>query len=121
MGFVAALPGAVAEYIKARDETDIAASAGQLDACWEDDAAFQDSTGVAAGRGALPHSITNAQKFVPGFALELAGTPEQCHGYYRFPWLIRMPYGSVMGRGTNFGQLAGTGRFLSAIGFWDKL
>ena len=73
MGFVAALPGAVAEYIKAWDETDIAASAGQLDACWEDDAAFRDSTGVTAGRGALPHSITNAQKFVPGFALELAG------------------------------------------------
>ena len=70
---------------------------------------------------ALPHYITNAQKFVPGFAIELAGTPEQCHGYYRFPWLIRLPDGSEMGRGTNFGQLAGTGRFLSAIDFWDKL
>ncbi len=65
--------------------------------------------------------IPNARKVVPGFLLELAGTSEQCHGYYRFLWLILMPEGNVMGRGTNFGQLSGTGRFLSAIGFWDKL
>ncbi len=121
MGFVAVLPGAVAQYIKAWSETDVAARAAQLDLFWEDDAVFRDSMGSADGRTSLLHYISNAQKFVTGFALELAGTPEQCHGYYRFPWLIRLPDGSVMGRGTNFGQLVGTGRFLSAIGFWDKL
>ena len=77
--------------------------------------------GVADGRIGLLHYITNAQKFVPGFQLELAGAPEQCHGYYRFQWLIRMPDGNVMGRGTNFGRLSSGGRFASAIGFWDKL
>ena len=120
VGFAAALPAAVENYIKAWNETDISARAAQLDACWEDDAAFRDSMGVAEGRLALLHYITRAQKFVPGFQLELAGTPEQCHGYYRFPWVIRMPDGSVMGRGTNFGQLSGGGRFASAVGFWDK-
>ena len=120
LGFATALPAAVDNYIRAWNETDIAASAGQLDACWEDDAAFRDSMDVADGRTALLHYITNAQKFVPGFRLELAGTPEQCHGYYRFPWLIRMPDGNVMGRGTNFGQLSSGGRFETAIGFWDK-
>ncbi|MBI2688601.1 MAG: hypothetical protein HYX27_20050 [Acidobacteria bacterium] len=83
-------------------------------------AAFRDSIGVADGREALPAYISNAQKFVPGFMLELAGTPEQCHGYYRFPWPIRMPDGNIMGRGANFGQLSGSGRFASAAGFWGK-
>jgi len=55
-----------------------------------------------------------------GFLFGLAGTPEQSRGYYRFPWLIRMPDGNVMGRGTNFGQLSAAGRFASAVGFWDK-
>ncbi|MFN0102406.1 MAG: SRPBCC domain-containing protein [Bryobacteraceae bacterium] len=119
-GFAAALPAAVENYIKAWKETDLTARAAQLDACWEESAAFRDSMGVAEGRTALLHYISNAQKFVPGFQLELAGPPEQCHGYYRFPWLIRTPDGNVMSRGTNFGQLSSSGRFASAVGFWDK-
>ena len=34
----------------------------------------------------------------------LATPPEQCHGVFRFSWIIRQP----------------GGRFLSATGFWDK-
>jgi len=120
IGYAEALPAAVENYIKAWNESDVAVRAVQLDACWEEEAAFRDSMGVAEGRLALLHYITRAQKFVPGYQLELAGTPEQCHGYYRFPWLIRLPDGNVMGRGTNFGQLSGGGRFASAVGFWDK-
>ena len=48
MGFVAALPGAVAEYIKAWNETDVAGRTVQLNACWGDDAAFRDWMGAAA-------------------------------------------------------------------------
>lgn len=120
LGFAAALPAAVENYINAWNETDVAARTVQLEACWEHDASFRDSMGVANGRIQLLHYISNAQKFVPGFALELAGKPEQCYGYYRFSWLIRVPDGNVMGRGTNFGQLSGGGRLASAVGFWDK-
>ena len=72
LGFATALPAAVENYIKAWNEMDIAVRAGQLDACWEGDAAFRDSMSVADGRIALLHYISNAQKFVPGFQLELA-------------------------------------------------
>lgn len=118
--YVEALPTAVSNYILAWNEKDPAVRAGQLEACWEEDAAFQDAMGSAEGRTALLQYITSAQQFVPGFLLELAGPPENCNSYYRFPWLIRMPDGNIMGRGTNFGQLSPNGRFQSAIGFWEK-
>jgi hypothetical protein len=76
--------------------------------------------GSAAGRTALGNYIAHAQQFVPGFQLELAAPPEHCNNHYRFTWIIRKPDGSIMGRGTNFGQLSPKGRFQSAIGFWDK-
>ena len=120
LGFAAALPAAVDGYVRAWNETDIAARTALLEGCWEEDGIFRDSMGAVNSRVALLHYISGAQQFVPGFQLELAGKAEQCHGYYRFPWLIRMPDGSVMARGTNFGQMAGSGRFASAIGFWDK-
>jgi uncharacterized protein YndB with AHSA1/START domain len=119
-GYALALPAAVENYIKAWNETGASLRAGHLEACWEEDGIFRDSMGQADSRTALLHYIGNAQKFVPGFLLELASAPEQCHGYYRFSWRILTPDGSVMGRGTNFGQLSSAGRFLSAIGFWDK-
>jgi hypothetical protein len=111
---------AVGHYLNAWNETDAAARAALLEACWEEDATFQDALGAATGRTALSDYIGNAQKFVPGVRLELAGKPEQCGSYYRYAWLIRTPDGNVMGRGANFGQVAGTGRFASAVGFWDK-
>jgi uncharacterized protein YndB with AHSA1/START domain len=120
LGYATALPAAVEAYIRAWNETDAALRDGHLQECWENDGLFRDSMGQADSRSALLHYIGNAQKFVPGFVLELASGPEQCHGYYRFSWQIRMPDGNVMGRGTNFGQLSPAGRFLSAIGFWDK-
>lgn len=118
--FAESLPAATQNYVAAWNETDVAARQQLLDACWEETGFFRDSMGVADGRIALLHYISGAQQFVPGFRLELTGTPEQCHGYYRFSWQIRMPDGNTMGRGTNFGQLTPAGRFASAIGFWDK-
>lgn len=76
--------------------------------------------GAVDGRAALFSYIGNARRHVPGFHRELAAPPEHCHGHYRFAWLIRMPDGNIMGRGTNFGQLGPPSRFASAIGFWDK-
>lgn len=120
LGFALALPIAVKKYIQAWNEADVEVRSALLDACWEPDGVFRDSMGSADGRAHLLQYIGGAQQFVPAFQLELAGVPEQCHGYYRYPWLIRMPDGAVMGRGTNFGQISVTGRFTSAIGFWDK-
>lgn len=118
--FAESLPAAVNAYIRAWNETDPAARAALLESCWEPHAVFKDGMGVADGRDALHAYIAAAQQFVPGFHLELAAPPEQCHGVYRFSWLIRKPDGSPMARGSNFGQLSLAGRFLSATGFWDK-
>jgi len=120
LAFAASLPAAVQNYIAAWNETNESARLPLLEACWQDDAIFRDSMGATDTRSALNAYIANAHKFVPNFQLELANPPEQCRGYYRFSWLIRMPDGNIMARGTNFGQLAPNGRFASAIGFWDK-
>lgn len=85
LGFAAALPTAVENYIKAWNERDISARAGQPDACWEDGAAFRDPMGVADGRIGLLHYITNAQKFVPGFQLELGGDARAVTRLLPFP------------------------------------
>lgn len=118
--FAQALPKAAEAYIAAWNETDLAKREDLLRTCWEEDGVFRDSMGVAEGRTQLLHYISGAQQFVPGFRLELRGAPEQCHGYYRMPWLIRLPDGSQMAAGTNFGQIAPSGRFRFAVGFWDK-
>ena len=120
VGYAEYLPAAVENYIRAWNEADAASRSEYLSTCWEEDAVFQDAMGSAAGRQALLNYITHAQRFVPGFQLELAAPPENCNSYYRFTWIIRKPDGSIMGRGTNFGQLSPKGRFQSAVGFWDK-
>lgn len=120
VGYTEALPGAVDNYIRAWNESDAGTRAELLSNCWEEEAVFQDAMGSAAGRTALQNYITHAQQFVPGFQLELAAPPENCNSYYRFTWIIRKPDGSIMARGTNFGQLSAKGRFQSAVGFWDK-
>ncbi|MBL8237593.1 MAG: SRPBCC domain-containing protein [Bryobacterales bacterium] len=114
------LPVTIENYIHAWNEPAETDRAARLDACWEEDGTFRDSMGAVDGRDALFTYIGNARQYVPGFQLELAAPPEHCHGYYRFSWLIRMPGGGIMGRGTNFGQLGSSGRIASAVGFWDK-
>ena len=114
------LPAAVDAYIRAWNEPDDTARAALLESCWEPAAVFKDGMGVAEGRDALNAYIAAALRFVPGCRLELAAPPEQCHGVYRFSWIIRQPDGSPMARGSNFGQFSPGGRFLSATGFWDK-
>jgi len=118
--FAEALPKSVEAYVAAWNETDLAKRAELLELCWEETGVFRDSMGVAEGRIQLLHYIAGAQQFVPGFRLEASGTPEHCHGHYRFQWLIRLPDGSVMARGTNYGHMAPTGRFQLAIGFGDR-
>lgn len=117
---VVSLPITVDNYIQAWNEKSEEARAARLDACWDENGIFRDSMGAVDGRAALFAYIGNARNFVPHFQLELGAPPEHCHGYYRFSWVIRLPDGNIMARGTNFGQLAPSGRIASAIGFWDK-
>jgi uncharacterized protein YndB with AHSA1/START domain len=120
IGHAEALANAVNGYIQAWNETDFAKRETILAECWDEAGIFRDAMGSADGRVQLNYYIGGAQQFAPGFKLELDGAPEQCHGYYRFSWAIRMPDGNVMARGTNFGQLNANGQIASAIGFWNK-
>lgn len=125
LAFNELLPQAVNNYLAAWNETDAGKREALLAACWDDAGIFRDSMGTADGRAALNRYIGGAQQFAPGIRLELdnddaAAPPEQCHGYYRFSWAIRLADGKIMGRGTNFGQLTAAGRFASAVGFWNR-
>ena len=113
------LPLMIDAYCFAWNETSAPARREMLARCWEPDAAFRDGMGTADGLDALDRYIGKAQQFLPGFRLEAAGKPDLVHGYVRFPWVIRTPDGSVMMRGTNFGQLSAGGKFRFITGFGD--
>ncbi len=119
IGIAEKVPEVVAAYCQAWNETDPGRRKELLDRCWESDGAFRDQMGAADSAEALSAYIGGAHQFVPGFQLESSGRHDLVHGYVRFPWLIRLPDGKVMSRGTNFGQLSANGKFRFVTGFWD--
>ena len=119
IGIAERVPGLIATYCEAWNETDGARRLELLNGCWEPDGAFRDQMGAAEGAQSLSAYIGGAHQFLPGFRLEPSGKHDLVHWHVRFPWLIRLPDGNVMSRGTNFGQLSENGKFRFVTGFWD--
>jgi uncharacterized protein YndB with AHSA1/START domain len=115
----AVLPSTIATYCDAWNETIADRRRELLLQCWEPDAAFRDAMGSAETLQALDGYIAGAHQFLPGFRLEAAGPHDFVRGFVRFPWIIRLPNGNVMSRGTNFGRVSATGKFQFVTGFWD--
>lgn len=116
----AAAERCVRDYMAAWAETDPEARGALLRSCWEDDAVFADRMGRAAGRKALDDYIAAAQRFMPGAAMRVKGTPDLVRARVRFAWTIAMPDGSAGPSGVNIGELSAGGRFSRVTGFWDS-
>jgi uncharacterized protein YndB with AHSA1/START domain len=115
----AAVPEIIAAYCDAWNQTEPELRRELLGKCWEPNGAFRDAMGSAETLQALDGYIAGAHQFLPGFRLEAAGPHDFVRGFVRFPWIIRLPDGKVMSRGTNFGRVSATGKFEFVTGFWD--
>jgi uncharacterized protein YndB with AHSA1/START domain len=113
------LPQMIATYCDAWNEVKADRRLELLTKCWEPEASFSDAMGAAENMHALDAYIGGAHQFLPGFRLEAAGPHDLVRGFVRFPWVIRLPDGNVMSRGTNFGRVSSTGKFQFVTGFWD--
>jgi uncharacterized protein YndB with AHSA1/START domain len=111
-------PAAVAAYVQAWNETDVATRAGLIERCWEPSATLRDPMSYVEGRDNLNAQISTAQMFAPGAQFEQNGQVDQCQGAVRFGWKIQMG-GGTMTSGVCFGQLSLAGRFTSVVSFWD--
>ena len=110
---------AVDAYQACWAETDATKRARLLETCWAPEAIFRDAQGYAEGRGELCDYIGAAQRFAANVRFEREGPVLVAHGFVTYRWRFVAPDGSVVMRGSNFGELSPEGHFLSMAGFWE--
>ncbi|HMK73789.1 MAG TPA: SRPBCC domain-containing protein [Myxococcaceae bacterium] len=110
---------AVDAYQAAWAETDAAKRTRLLASCWSEEGIFRDAQGYADGRLELSDYIGAAQRFAANIRFERDGGVLVAHGFVSYRWRFLAPDGSVVMRGSNFGELSPEGLFLSMTGFWE--
>ncbi|MEJ2540714.1 MAG: SRPBCC domain-containing protein [Gemmatimonadota bacterium] len=113
------LDARVDAFVAAWNEEDPGRRRSLLEECWTPEGLFVDRMGYVPGRDALDTFIANAQRFMPGVALERTGPVRETHGRVHFPWRLTGPDG-VIGEGLDVGRMDGEGRFLELAGFWEE-
>lgn len=117
--FGAGLEALVDAWMQAWAERNAQARRALLERCFGEDGTFRDAFAVVEGRAALDDRIATQLAWGAPASLERSGPVQQCHAAIRFPWRAIAPDGTVVGSGTNFGQLALSGVLREVVGFWD--
>ena len=109
---------AVKAYLEAWSEPDPATRSTLLQQCWGDESLFCDRYGRITGPSALNAYIGNAQRMMPGMALDRAGDIALCFENFSFAWKIAASNGPSVANGRIFGELSINGKLRRVISFW---
>jgi len=102
-----------------RRETDGERRMELLKQCWDDAADFTDRYCQIQGRDALNQYIGGIQAMIPGFAIEMTGSPKISRTYIAFEWIGKDKDGKAFASGTDFGEIGLDGRIRKIVGFWN--
>lgn len=72
------------------------------------------------GHQGIDIMIGNAQLQFAGFRFDLTGTPDGHNEVVRFSWILALPGGEPVARGTDMATMA-DGRMQNVIGFLDTV
>ncbi|MEQ1892054.1 MAG: SRPBCC domain-containing protein [Planctomycetota bacterium] len=111
---------AVLRWFSAWNEADGAKRASALGALVRDDIVFQDAYSSTSGRDDLVAHVAAAKVHMPGLVVEPCSDVRHCQGTALVDWLVKMPDGKTMAKGTNIFELAPDGRFMRVVGLWGK-
>jgi hypothetical protein len=110
----------VVSYIAAWNERTADRRRELVARAWSDAGTYIDAHRHGEGHDSIDAMIRTAQEQFPGYRLHLVSGIEAHNGYVRFSWAAGgTPEAPLYLGGTDFGVVAGDGRFKSVAGFVD--
>ena len=111
---------AVLRWFSAWNEPDAAQRATLFAELTHEDIAFQDAHSSTRGRDDLVAHVASAKVHMAGLTFEPCSDVRHCQGTALADWIVKLPDGKTMAKGTNVFELAPDGRFARVVGLWGK-
>ena len=110
----------VVSYLAAWNERDAKRRRDLVAKTWVEDGSYIDAHRHGIGHDGIDAMVNTAQTQFPGYKVRLVSKIEAHNGYVRFSWAAGgSEQAPLYLAGTDFGVIAGDGRFKSVTGFVD--
>jgi hypothetical protein len=88
---------------------------------WAENVRYVDPLMRGEGREGIAAMIAAARSQFPGHQFALAGTPDGHGDHVRFSWILSLPGGAPVVRGTDVVRLDAEHRIAEVVGFVDEI
>ncbi|MSR61625.1 MAG: SRPBCC domain-containing protein [Planctomycetes bacterium] len=112
------VPALVERWVTAWNEPDDGLRRTAFRALVSDDVVLQDAYSCTRGFDDLVAHVAGGKVHMRGITIECTGAPRQCQGTALADFVVKLPDGKPMSKGTNVFELAPDGRIERVVGLW---